>query len=232
MITDEVGAVEGWVGIGIVIGLQVLAFTATKEFVSAGSAASLWLAGVIYPFVRVGLTNRANLQIDVDIMEAAYRQLDEKQTNVGAKVQLAKVLHRRGQYISALTLLTDAVEASGDGLEDEKRVLRNWESQHGKASRSRRVRCPRCNAMTPGSERYCRNCAGPVLIYLAGGLNILSTAPLKMFYIWAAAVCMVIVAPGLAMTLPLPVAIGSIVGIVLIALYLMYRSGRSANHSE
>ncbi|MFN8139164.1 MAG: hypothetical protein U0R49_05150 [Fimbriimonadales bacterium] len=228
MIQDEIGPLEGWISIGVVLGLVVMAFTSKNETFSLISATSLWLGGAIYPFVKIAHTNRENLKIDVELMQAAYSQLDQKNNNVGAKVQLAKLLYKRGAYAHAIHLLTEATSAAPELLDEERRTLRMWESLHGKVAESRQIRCPKCSKLTPGTERYCRGCTGPVLIYAAGGLNVMSTAPMKMFYIWAAAVSIIVLVPGLAMTLPAGVAIGCILAVVAVALILILRASKNA----
>ncbi len=228
MITDEIGSVEGWTGIGAVVGLVVVAFTTKIELLSLGACIGLWVAGVLYPLIRLGMINRANLQIDVEIMESAYRQLDEKNNDIGAKVQLARVLYKRGAHATAIGLLAEAVQSGPEGMDQEARTLRIWQSLHGESPKGRKIRCLRCGGLTPANERYCRKCTGPVLIYEAGGLNVLRTAPLKMFYVWLITVSLVILAPGFAVALPFPVAAACILALVLLAVLLMHRTARGA----
>lgn len=223
MISDEVGSLEGTFSIGLVFSLCVLAITTTEVMVSMAACFSLLIAGAIYPLVKVHLHRRAHLMIDLDIMRSAYRQLDAKSTNVGAKVQLAKMCYKRGLIGPALALMKEAVADAPTALQDEKRTVDVWESMHGKSLSDREIRCPRCSATNKPSERYCRHCKSALLINLAGGGQLMNGTPLRVFWVWVVAVATLIVAPALAIVLPPTYSIPAMAGLLLLSAIVLYR---------
>jgi len=223
MIADEVGTFEGLFSIGLVFGLCVLAVTTSEVMVSMSACFSLLIAGAIYPLVKYHLNQRAHLMIDIDIMRSAYRQLDTKATNVGAKVQLARMCYKRGVIGPAVAIMREAVESAPNVLEDEKRTLNAWESLHGKSVAEREVRCTKCFATNAPNTRYCKKCGTALLINLAGGGKALDGTPLRVFWVWLVAVSTLVMAPGLAIALPLGFAVPAIIALLILSALLLYR---------
>lgn len=229
MISDEVGSLEGSFSIGLVFSLCILAITTTEVMVSMAASFSLLIAGAIYPLVRVHLHRRAHLMIDMDIMRSAYRQLDARSTNVGAKVQLAKICYKRRLIGPALALMKEAVADAPTALQDEKRTIEVWEAMHGRSLSARDIHCPRCSAPNKPSERYCRRCKSALLIGLARGGQLMDGTPLRVFWVWVIAVATLILAPALAIILPRGVAIPSILALLVLSGLLLYRILRPNN---
>ncbi len=227
MISDEIGNVEGFFSIGLVFGLCVLAVTTSHVAIAMAACFSLLVAGGMYPLVRGQLNRRAHLMIDLDIMRSAYRQLDTKNTNVGAKVQLARMCYKRGMVGSAVALMDEAVGVAPNLLEDERRTLESWRALHGKTVSQRDVRCPKCNATNKPSERYCQHCKVALLINLAGGGQVLKGTPLKVFWLWLVAVASLVVAPALAFSLAAAYAVPAILGLLTLSGLVLYRILRS-----
>jgi hypothetical protein len=227
LIGEEIGTFEGTFAIGLVFGLALLAIRSSDPMISLAACVSLVISGGVFPFIRTALNRREHLMIDIGQMKSAYRQLDAKATNVGAKVQLAKMCYRRGLHSSAMALMEEAVSAAPDLLEDEKRMLRTWESEHGPTAKERDVRCPKCMAMNRSSVRYCKRCGTALLISLAGGAALLRGEPLRVFWMWTIAAAVLVVCPALALTLePVP-AILAVSLILLLSGILFYRILRS-----
>ncbi|MCH8273983.1 MAG: zinc ribbon domain-containing protein [Armatimonadetes bacterium] len=223
MITDDVGLFEGLFGIGTVFGLFILAISTAEPFLSMAAVTALVIAAVLYPLVRVALYTRAHVRIDIELMWSAYRLLDAKRTNVGAKVQLAKMCYKRGLNGPAIALLKAAVESAPEMLKDERKVLRLWESEHGPKVAQYDVRCPKCGRPNAATSRYCRKCGTAHLIQLAGGTWLGSGVALRAFWIWVVSVAAFVLAPALAVTLPPVVAIMSVVGVLVVSGVMFFR---------
>lgn len=222
LIADEVSPIEGIIALLMVVGIYILVVKADEPMVSLGAAMGLIVGGALYPLTRSALNARAHIKIDVDMMKAAYRMLDAKEANVGAKVQLSKLCYKRGLIGPAIALLDDAVNSAPALLEDERKLLTKWQSDH-KHLQSRELRCPRCTAVNPAANRYCQRCGTATLLKLAGGGLILSGTPLKAFWIWVLTVSALVGVPFLASSLSPGLAALTIVLVFLASGLLFYR---------
>ncbi len=224
MITDEIGVIEGIFGISAVLALLFITAQTKEPLFGITAVLALAVAGILFPFFQRAMSSRAHLQIDMDLMWAAYRLLDAKRTNVGAKVQLAKLCYKRGLLTPAIALLRDAVESAPELLKDEKKVLRIWESEQARAGSAQNVlQCPKCHFNNTVNSRYCRHCGSAILLHLAGGSWIQNNLVLNAFYIWAITVAALILAPYALHTLPPIYAALAIFVILTMSTLLFYR---------
>lgn len=224
MITDEIGVFEGIFGIGAVLALLFVSAQAKEPVFGILAVLALVTAGILYPLIRSAISSRAHLQIDMDLMWSAYRLLDNKRTNVGAKVQLAKLCYKRGLIAPAVALLRDAIDVAPDLLKDERKTLRLWESELAHTGTTPNyLQCPRCRHHNAINSRYCRHCGSAILLHLAGGSWIQNTLLLNAFYIWAITSAALILVPYALHALSPVYASLVIFAILAMSLLLFYR---------
>jgi hypothetical protein len=224
MITDEIGMLEGIFGISAVLALLFITAQVKEPFFGMMAVLALMVAGILYPVIRSAMSSRAHLQIDMDLMWAAYRLLDARRTNVGAKVQLAKLCYKRGLTASAIALLRDAVDSAPELLKDEKKVLQLWESEQARMGPTPSfLQCPKCLSPNTINSRYCRHCGVAILLHLAGRSWIQNTILLNAFYIWAITVAALVLVPYALHALPPVYAAIAIILILVMSTLLFYR---------
>jgi ribosomal protein L40E len=183
------------------------------------------LAFSVFAFVplRQALEGRELVAIELDQLDRAYKQLDERPGNLGARFKIAKLVHRRGFYGHAMAIAEDALKQMPEEFfQEEHKVVATWKRTELEPGDLRGLGCVECGFSNPPGEIYCKRCGSKYLLDQAKGKWIGRTLGRKILASWVALMGVFVGIPITALALPLVPAIIGVLGISILILTILY----------
>src|SRR5206468_11853284 len=143
-IQGEVEAPFGILGIGLGLGLGVLVINppAGSEYLTPLIAVVVASSVALYIPLRSVIHRHELVAIDMDAIERAYQQLEERPNNVGARFKIAKLVYTRGLYGHAIKLADEALKnMPADFFTEEHKLVDGWKKQGHDTSSFRALPC-------------------------------------------------------------------------------------------
>jgi hypothetical protein len=231
MVQGEIDVLAGMAGLLLGVGLGALAFISPDPNVAPYLCVGVSSVVVLFPLAKTFKEKRELAMIDLEEIEIAYDQLADKPDNVGAKIKMAKTLHKRGAQVHAAALAEQAMKGlSPDIFQEEFRLIKNWKRSLG-AGQPNSLACLRCGAKNKLGDIYCYRCKAPVLLHFAKGHWVDPGLFKKLLTVWIAVVAAIVGIPVAGYTLPTRISAPVVVAILLLDGVIIWaaftRAGRS-----
>ncbi len=215
----------GLLSIGVGITLGVLTVAPPVPSLSPLLFLLVVLTVIMFPFVRAQLTKHALAQIDIEEVESAYSQLQQRPDNLGAAMKLARVLHTRGMVGPAIAVAENALSGANPGLfREELRMVSVWKNHLRSSDPIQPLPCLRCgNENAPGTC-FCASCGAPYLLDHAKGKWVGSGTATRLIASWLAAVLILAGIPMTAAALPPLPSVLLIVAEITLGVFVLVRA--------
>jgi hypothetical protein len=187
MITQDVDGLSGFFGVCLGIVLAILTFKPPEPIWSPICFAVVCLTVLLFPVVRAGIDKRALISIDLDTLAKAYRTLEERPDNLGARMKVARLVYNRGLNSHAVGLAERALKGLPESLfTDEYKLLATWRLAGGPGGiRPQMLPCLECGLPNPPGELHCARCGAPFLLHHARGNWLGPNLARKVVSFWA-----------------------------------------------
>lgn len=233
-IQAEIDTALGLMGIILGLGLGILVINppAGSEYVTPLIMVAVVCSVALFVPLRNVINRHELVAIDMDAIDRAYRQLEERPNNVGAKFKIAKLIYARGLHGHAIKLADDALQnMPQDFFAEEHKMVDMWKRSGHDAASFRALPCVECGTSNPPGDLYCNKCGAKFLLDQAKGRWIGRAMVRKLMAGWVAMLGVFVGIPISATALP-PVAaalaISGLGTLVLVTLYSAFLAGRSS----
>lgn len=215
----------GLIGILIGVGLGVLVLNPPQgnEYIAPLIMFAVIISVALYIPMRNVISHHELVAIDMDAIDRAYKQLEERPNNVGARFKIAKLAYSRGLHGHAITLADEALKnMPADFFGEEHKIVEGWKRQGHPAAAFRALPCVECGSSNPPGELYCKKCGAKFLLDQAKGRWIGRAMIRKLFAGWVALLGIFVGIPTSVAALPPEAAIVAIVGLCLLVGTTLY----------
>ena len=232
-IQAEIDTGFGIIAIIFGIGLGFLVFNppAGNDFISPLVTLTVVASVILFIPLRSLINRHELVAIDMDAIDRAYRQLEERPNNVGARFKIAKLIYQRGLHGHAIKLADDALQnMPQDFFAEEHKMVDMWKRAGHDADTFKALSCVECGAHNPPGELYCKGCGAKFLLDQAKGKWIGRAMVRKLMAVWVAMLGVFVGIPVSAVALPPAFAAIAICGLailVVVTLYSAFLGGRS-----
>ena len=186
MVMGEMDALLGTCGIIAALLLGFVAIAPPDPLYSPIAFAGLVGMMIVFPFARRQLDRRANVEIEVEQIEKAYKTLAEMPENAAAMFKLADGLYARGLVSQAVAIADQALASMPKNVfPAEHRVVDLWR-RHAPAPASP-LRCLHCGRTNDPAAVFCESCGAQYLALYARGRWLGRALAWKLVASWAAA---------------------------------------------
>jgi ribosomal protein L40E len=224
-IQGEVDAPFGILGIivGLGLGIAVISPPAGAEYLTPIIAVAVAASVALYVPIRSAINRHELVAIDMEAIERAYRQLEERPNNVGAKFKIAKLVYGRGLHGHAITLADDALKTMPeDFFGEEHKLVDMWKRQGPDTASFRALPCVECGSSNPPGELYCKKCGSKFLLDQAKGRWVGRAMVRKLLAVWIALLGVFIGIPLALSALPTVPALVAVIGLGTLVLTTLY----------
>lgn len=224
-IQGDIDPPYGILGIVIGLGLGILSISppAGKDFLTPVAMFAVVGSVALFVPLRTLLNRNELVSIDVDAIERAYEQLEERPNNVGARFKIAKLAYRRGLQGHAIKVAEDALKGMPqDFFTEEHKLVEMWKRQSTDDVSFKPIPCVECSTNNPAGELYCKGCGAKFLLDQAKGKWIGRALARKLIAGWVALLGVFVGIPLTASTLPPGAALVAILGLALLVLTTLY----------
>lgn len=225
MIQGDIDTGYGLIGIviGIFLGIMAISPPPGNELVTPLIAGAVVLTVVLFVPMRSAFARHALVAIDMDAIERAYEQLEERPNNVGARFKIARLIYARGLHGHAIKLAEEALKGMpADFFQEEHKLVDMWKRQGVDSSTFRDVPCVECGYNNPPGELYCKRCGSKFLLDQAKGRWMGRSMVRKLIAGWVAVIGVFVGMPISATSLPPGAALVSIGGLTVLILTTLY----------
>lgn len=180
----------------------------------------------VFPSLRSMVQKRELAMIDIESIERAYEQLEERPDGFGPKLRIARLIFPRGLRAHAIVIAEEALKPFPRSMvEDELRQVRLWKaSTHPQDYRP--LRCLECGTESPVGTLFCRKCRAPIMLQYAKGAWTGKRAARRLLAAWVASMAGLVGIPIAATSMPAFVS-GVVVSLLLLGagalVYLAFR---------
>lgn len=225
-IMGEIDALFGIVGAFLGIALGVAIMLQPHPSLAPYLVASVFTLVLVFPYLRSVLTRRELAQIDIESIERAYEQLDERPDGFGPKMRIARLIYGRGLRGHAITLAEEALKPFPRSfVEDDLRQVRIWKAT-AIPDDFHPIRCLECGKENPSGTLFCLRCHSRILLRYARGSWSGKRSARRLLAAWIASMAGLVGIPLAGIALP-PVAASVVVTFLLagsaILVYLAFR---------
>lgn len=231
-IQAEIDTAYGILAIVFGLGMGFLVFNPPAGNDYIAPLITLAVVGSVILFVPLrSLINRHELvAIDMDAIDRAYRQLEERPNNVGARFKIAKLIYARGLHGHAIKLADEALQnMPQDFFTEEHKMVESWKRAGHDDATFRALSCIECGSSNPPGELYCKGCGAKFLLDQAKGKWIGRAMVRKLMAVWVAMLGVFVGIPVSAVALP-PIAAGiaicGLATLIIVTLYSAFIGGR------
>ena len=224
-IQGEVDTAFGVVGIivGLGLGVAVINPPAGSEYLTPVIALAVASSVALYVPIRSAISRHELVSIDMDAIDRAYAQLEERPNNVGARFKIAKLVYGRGLHGHAIKVADDALKnMPEDFFGEEHKLVDQWKRQTHDTASFRALPCVECGTSNPPGELYCRKCGAKFLLDQAKGRWIGRAMVRKLMAVWVALMGVFVGIPLAFAALPTTPAIVAIIGLATLVLTTLY----------
>ena len=224
-IQGEIDAPFGILGITIGLALGAIAISPPKnnEMLTPIIAVAVVSTVALYIPIRSAINRHELVAIDMDAIERAYQQLEERPNNVGARFKIAKLVYGRGLHGHAIKLADEALKNMPDDFfAEEHKLVDMWKRQAHDTASFRALPCVECGTSNPPGELYCRKCGAKFLLDQAKGRWIGRTMIRKLMAVWIALLGVFVGIPTCFAALPQLPALFATMGLALLVLTTLY----------
>lgn len=235
MIQAEIDTAFGLVGIVLGIGLGVLAINppAGNEMITPLIMFAVIASVILFIPLRNVINQHELVAIDMDAIDRAYRQLEERPNNVGAKFKIAKLIYSRGLHGHAITLADEALKGMpADFFTEEHKTVDQWKRAGHDTSTFRALPCIECGTSNPPGELYCSKCGSKYLLDQAKGRWIGRAMVRKLMAGWVALLGVFVGIPISATALPPGPSLLAIAGLMILVVVTLYTAFVGNNPSS
>lgn len=227
MLGDEVDVITGILCICFGLGLGAYTMMShdphTRPFFVLAALSML----VLFPALRHYKDNRELVALDFDQMERAYETLGLYPNHLGAKIKIARSLHKRKLESHAITLAEHVLAETPKNLaEEEFRMLREWKRDLPSFAPLKWQGCPHCGCNNAPTDFFCAHCARPIWIVIARRGAFGSEMANMLLTLWMASVIGLVGIPLAAYSLPPQLRTFTVVGILIIVAALAFHAIR------
>ena len=236
-IQAEIDTGFGIIAIIFGVGLGFLVFNppAGNDFISPLITLTVVGSVVLFVPLRSIINQHELVAIDMDAIDRAYRQLEERPNNVGARFKIAKLIYARGLHGHAIKLADDALQnMPQDFFAEEHKMVESWKRAGHDAATFRALSCVECGASNPPGELYCKKCGAKFLLDQAKGKWIGKAMVRKLMAVWVAMLGVFVGIPVSAVALPpiaAAVAICGLATLIIVTLYSAFLGGRASGNA-
>jgi ribosomal protein L40E len=185
------------------------------------------LVGVVFTIalfvpIRNALANHELVAIDMEAIDRAYKQLEDRPNNVGAKFKIAKLVYKRGLHGHAIAVADDALKGMPeDTFGEEHKLVGQWKRQEHDEGSFEPVPCKECGAYNPPGEVFCRRCNAPFLLDHVKGRWFGRDTARKLTAVWIALMGLFVGLP-VAAALPVVAAVILMIGLGILVMITLY----------
>jgi ribosomal protein L40E len=224
-IQGEIDTPFGILGMGLGLGLGILVISPPvgSEYLTPVVAVFVVASVALYVPIRSAVNRHELVAIDMDAIERAYDQLEERPNNVGARFKIAKLVYGRGLHGHAIKLADEALKSMPeDFFAEEHKIVDVWKRQAHDTASFRALPCVECGSSNPPGELYCRKCGAKFLLDQAKGRWIGRAMVRKLMAVWVALLGVFVGIPTSLAALPPEAAIMAISGLAVLVLTTLY----------
>jgi len=224
-IQGEIELPFGILGItfGLLLGILVINPPPGKEFIVPLIAVAVICTIALWVPMRSIINNHELVAIDMDAIERAYDQLEERPNNVGAKFKIAKLVYHRGLHGHAIKLADEALQnMPADFFTEEHKLVDQWKRQAHDTASFRALPCVECGMSNPPGELYCKRCGAKFLLDQAKGRWIGRAMIRKLIAVWVALLGVFVGIPTAMAALPPIAAVMAMGGLIVLVLTTLY----------
>ncbi|MGV3615880.1 MAG: hypothetical protein ACO1SV_11145 [Fimbriimonas sp.] len=213
MIGGEIDAITGILGIGVFMGLGMMAMAPPFPELRMLSVVGICGSTVMLPFLRYAFHRRDKRAVEVDAIRAAYEGFVFRPNNPSAKIKMARHLWNLGIRGHAYALAEDAMpQLPRQYFPDEHRMVALWRAHPPAASEFQPIRCVECGVPNAPGIVHCERCGGRFLLAQAQGRVLSKGLGRKLLAAW---IVMMIALGGMPLASRLP---GTTAVLVVVAL--------------
>jgi len=221
MITAEIDLASGVLGIGIAVGLGMLAFNPPSPIVPPLIFLGVLVTSALAPVAKFAYSRAELKSMDYDAMERAYELLGQSPKNVGGKLRMAKALFGQGYVTLASEIGEQAIQGLSEAtFREEIKMVRDWRNLAG-TKPAPSIRCVRCGQFNTSKHLFCKGCGEKYLLDYAKGRSIDPNMKRKIVSAWLVAMLALIGIPTAASALPIGMAIAVIVFLLIGSLLIL-----------
>jgi hypothetical protein len=222
MIQGEIDTVFGLVCVLALLTMGGLALVSKNQDVAPYLMGGAFSAVLLFPIARSQKNSRDLAKLDLEKLEKAYEELKSNPRNLGARFQVAKILHSRGLADQAIVLAEEALKGAPRGVfEEELQTLKKWKRQPI-AQPVPGITCLSCGQKNKAGSPFCKACGGPILLYYAKGQWINPYSLRKVMLIWLAILVPLVGVPLAKETLSANEVILAAVALLTISAILLF----------
>ncbi len=214
-VMGEIDALFGIVGamLGIVLGAAIM--LQPNPQLAPFLVVGVFTLVAIFPWLRSIAQKRELAMIDIDAIERAYEQLQERPDGFGPRIRIARLIYARGLHGHAIVLAEETLKPLPRSIvEDDMRQLRLWKlaaQPHDFQS----ITCVDCGRENPPGTLFCSRCRAPILLFHARGAWTGRKTTRKLLAAWVACMAGMVGIPLAATTMP-PAMSGVVVSLLLL----------------
>lgn len=226
-VQGDVDVLSAFAGILVGIGLGMTALISREAHMAPLILTAVVLTMLAFPVVRSALNKRALDQIDLDAIERAYEVLSQNPTNAPAKFKLARTIYNKGMPVQAIRIAEEAIQKMPEAtFPEENRILKTWRGYRMPPGDGA-LNCPDCGTTNPGGEIYCIRCGARFLLEQARGAWVGRALARKFVAAWTAIIVALVGIPFAGGALPAGAAIPVIVGLMALAMFVLFTTFRA-----
>lgn len=215
----------GIVGIALGLGMGILVISPPPgaEYLTPLVAVVVVSSVALYVPIRSAISKHELISIDMDAIDRAYGQLEERPNNVGARFKIAKLVYARGLHGHAIKVADEALQnMPADFFGEEHKLVEMWKRQSHDTASFRALPCVECGTSNPPGELYCKKCGAKFLLDQAKGRWIGRAMVRKLMAVWIALLGVFIGIPTSLAVLPPIAAMAAIIGLCTLVLTTLY----------
>ena len=224
-IQGDIDTAFGFIGILLGVGLGILVLNPPKgnEFIAPLIMFAVIISVALFVPMRNVISRHELVAIDMDAIERAYHQLEERPNNVGARFKIAKLAYSRGLHGHAIKVADEALKnMPPDFFGEEHKIVDSWKRQGHDAATFRALPCVECGMSNPPGELYCKRCGAKFLLDQAKGRWIGRAMIRKLMAGWVALLGICVGIPTSVAALPPAAALVAICGLCILVGTTLY----------
>jgi hypothetical protein len=226
-VQGDMDVLSAFAGILVGIGLGMTALIAREPYMAPLILTAVVITMLAFPVVRSALNKRALDQIDMEAIERAYYVLSQNPTNAPAKFKLAKTIYNKGMPIQAIRIAESAIQQMPEAVfPEENRILKTWRG-YRVPDGDGILHCTECGTANPAGEFYCGKCGSRFLLEHARGAWVGRALARKFVAAWTAIIVALVGIPFVGGSLPAGAAIPIIVGMMALAMFILFATFRT-----
>jgi hypothetical protein len=210
MITLDVDALTGTIGIGLSMGMAYMTVDPSTPILQPICLVLLYGSGVMIPIMRLAYQRREIRNVDVDGVEKAYEGFVFRPNNPSAQIRMARHLYSLGVRGHALVLAEEALpQLPRKYFPDEYRMVEGWRRYPPGKAEFEPIDCVECGFANAPGMIHCGRCGARFLLYRVQGKIMSKSLGRRILAAW--------IIMALAMVgIPFAASVGGIKGMITV----------------